>query len=330
MPSRRSSSKEGACSSSSRGTEEASSGCTRSAHPSRRVSPDATLSSRELTRASSCWSMRWRALHAGAVRSSAGRWATLCAEEAPKSNRTPSAVASGREVEGPRNISVVAKARVAASERGVPWSAARVHHAKVVPLASQATRWAQERQMVCGSGAKSTGAAKSLAPARYWPIMKIMWAAVTRTEQSALIWPSMADRVEPEACKPMAVKPLRCASTRGWPRTQMKRTAAMVSEAVRRSTSWSGCGVNGEGGVPWPEGSSAASNPWEPIAAEGLQAPCCELVIAARPVTARPVGRSELGAGGSGSSSSRSSCASSDTIAPLGRTRMSPLDNVRG
>ena len=58
MPSRRSSSKEGACSSSSRGTEEASSGC----------------------------------------------------------NRTPSAVASGREVEGPRNISVVAKARVAASE----------------------------------------------------------------------------------------------------------------------------------------------------------------------------------------------------------------------
>ena len=139
MPSRRSSSKEGACSSSSRGTEEASSGCTRSAHPSRRVSPVATLSSSELTRASSCWSMRWRALHAGAVRSSAGRWATLCAEEAPKSNRTPSAVASGSEVEGPRNISVVAKARVAASERGVPWSAARVHHAKVVPLASHAT-----------------------------------------------------------------------------------------------------------------------------------------------------------------------------------------------
>ena len=40
----------------------------------------------------------------------------------------------------------------------------------------------------------------------------------------------------------------------------------MVSEAVRRSASWSGCGVNGEGGVPWPEGSSAASNPWEPRA----------------------------------------------------------------
>ena len=301
MPSRRSPSKEGACPKSSRGPEEASSGCTRSAHPSRRLSPDETLPSRELTRASSCWSMRWGALHAGAVRSSAGRRATLCAaEEASKSNRTPSAGASGREVEGPRNISVVAKARVAASERGVPWSAARVHHARVVPLA---TRWAQERQMVCGSGAKSTGAVKSSAPARYWPIMK-MWAAVTGTEQSALIWPSMADRAEPEACKPMAVKPLRCASTRGWPRAQMKRTAAMVSEAVRRSASWSGCGertaamvseavrrsaswsgcgVNGEGGVPWPEGSSAASNPWEPIAAEGLQAPCCELVNASPP-----------------------------------------------
>ena len=33
-----------------------------------------------------------------------------------------------------------------------------------------------------------------------------------------------------------------------------------------------------EGGAPWPEGSSAAVNPREPIAAEGLQAPCCELV----------------------------------------------------
>ena len=28
-----------------------------------------------------------------------------------------------------------------------------------------------------------------------------------------------------------------------WPRAQMKRTAAMVSEAVRRSASWSGCGA---------------------------------------------------------------------------------------
>ena len=56
---------------------------------------------------------------------------------------------------------------------------------------------------------------------------------------------------------------------RGHPR---KRTAAMVSEAVRRSASWSGCGANGEGGAPWPEGSSAAATPWEPIAAEGLQA----------------------------------------------------------
>ena len=126
--------------------------------------------------------------------------------------------------EGPRNISVVAKARVAASERGVPWSAARMHHARVVPLATRwaqerqmvvpwraarvhharvmplATRWAQERQMVCGSGVKSTGAVKSSAPARYWPIMK-MRAAVTGTEQSALIWPSMADRAEPVACQ---------------------------------------------------------------------------------------------------------------------------------
>ena len=30
---------------------------------------------------------------------------------------------------------------------------------------------------------------------------------------------------------------------RGWPRAQTKRTAAMVSEAVRRSASWSGCGA---------------------------------------------------------------------------------------
>ena len=56
--------------------------------------------------------------------------------------------------------------------------------------------------------------AKSLAPARYWPIMKIMWAAATRTAQSTLIWPSMADRVGPEVCRPTAVKPSRCASTR--------------------------------------------------------------------------------------------------------------------
>ena len=78
-------------------------------------------------------------------------------------------------------------------------------HAKVVPRASHARRCAPERQTVRGSGAKSTGAAKSLAPARYWPIMKIMWAAVTRTAQSILICPSMADRVEPEACQPTAV-----------------------------------------------------------------------------------------------------------------------------
>ena len=57
-----------------------------SAQPSKRVSPPATLSSREVTGASSKLNMRWRAYRAGAVRSSAGRWATLCAEEAPKSN----------------------------------------------------------------------------------------------------------------------------------------------------------------------------------------------------------------------------------------------------
>ena len=150
---------------------------------------------------------------------------------------------------------MVAKARGAAPERGVPWS------------------W---RRSVSGAGAKSTGAAKSLAPARYWPIMKIMWAAVTRTAQSTLIWPSMADRVGPEVCMPTAVKPSRCASTRGWPRTQMKRTAAMVSVAVRRSTSCSGCGVNGEGGVPCPGGSWAPSNSWDPTAAEGLEVPASE------------------------------------------------------
>ena len=42
------------------------------------------------------------------------------------------------------------------------------------------------------------------------------------------------------------------------------------------------------------------------------------------PVTALPVGRSDLGAEGSGRHRQESSCASSDTIAPLGRTRMSP------
>ena len=45
---------------------------------------------------------------------------------------------------------------------------------------------------------------------------------------------SAADQAEQEACGTMAVKPLRCASSRGRPRAQMKRTAAMVSEAVRR------------------------------------------------------------------------------------------------
>ena len=126
MLSSRSSSEEGVCSSNSRGTKEASRGCTRLAQPSKRVSPPATLPSRQVTRASSRPIMRWRALHAGAVRSSAGRWATLCAEEAPESNWVPSGATSGSEVAGPRNIPVVAKAREAASGRGVPWSAARV------------------------------------------------------------------------------------------------------------------------------------------------------------------------------------------------------------
>ena len=171
--------------------EEASGGCTRSAHPSSRLSPDETPAGYALRR------RRGFKVEPNAARG--GVW---------------------QRGEGPRNISVVAKARVAASERGVPWSAARVHHARVAPLATRwaqerqmvvpwraarvhharvmplATRWAQERQMVCGSGVKSTGAAKSSAPARYWPIMK-MRAAVTGTEQSALIWPSRANRAEP-------------------------------------------------------------------------------------------------------------------------------------
>ena len=104
----------------------------------------------------------------------------------------------------------------------------------------------------------------------------------------------------------------RCASTRGWPRTQMERTAAMVPVAVRRSTSCSGCGVNGEGGVPCPGGSWASSNSWDPTAAEGLEVPCCRLVKSLS------------------SSDERSACGSKETMAPLGRTRMSPLDKVRG
>ena len=92
---------------------------------------------------------------------------------------------------------MVAKAREAAPERGVP-SAAGVHHAEVAPRARRARRWAPERQTASGTGARSTGAAKSSAPARYWLVMKIMWAAVTRAAQSILNWPSVADRVGPE------------------------------------------------------------------------------------------------------------------------------------
>ena len=55
--------------------------------------------------------------------------------------------------------------------------------------------------------------------------------------------------------------------------------AAMVSEAVRRSASWSGCGVDGEGGVPWPEGSSAASSSWEPIAANRRSQACGPMAV---------------------------------------------------
>ena len=121
-----------------------------SAQPSKRVSPPATLSSREVTGASSKPNMRWRAYQAGAVRSSAGRWATLCAEEAPKSNWAPSGAASvarggwatehSRGGEGARGGAGARGTLERASERGVPWGAARVHHAEVASRARHARR----------------------------------------------------------------------------------------------------------------------------------------------------------------------------------------------
>ena len=121
-----------------------------SAQPSKRVSPPATLSSREVTGASSKPIMRWRGSHAGAVRSSAGRWATLRAEEAPKSNWAPSGAASvarggwatehSRGGEGARGGAGARGTLERASERGVPWSAARVHHAEVASRARHARR----------------------------------------------------------------------------------------------------------------------------------------------------------------------------------------------
>ena len=47
-------------------------------------------------------------------------------------------------------------------------------------------------------GCKVDRSREELAPARYWPVMKIMWAAVTRAAQSISNWPSVADRVGPE------------------------------------------------------------------------------------------------------------------------------------
>ena len=134
-----------------------------------------------------------------------------------------------------------------------------MHHAEVVPRARHARRWAPERQTASGTGARSTGAAKSLAPARYWPVMKIMWAAVTRTAQSILNWPSVADREDraehlelAERGGPGGARGAQATAVQ-LSKHQMKRTAAMVPVAVRRSTSCSG-GVNGEGGVPCPGG----------------------------------------------------------------------------
>ena len=121
-----------------------------SAQPSKRVSPPATLSSGEVMGASSKPNMRRRASHAGAVRPSAGRWATLCAEEAPKSNWAPSGAASvarggwatehSRGGEGARGGAGARGTPERASERGVPWSAARVHHAEVASRARHARR----------------------------------------------------------------------------------------------------------------------------------------------------------------------------------------------
>ena len=121
-----------------------------SAQPSKRVSPPATLSSGEVMGASSKPNMRRRASHAGAVRPSAGRWATLCAEEAPKSNWAPSGAASvarggwatehSHGGEGARGGAGARGTPERASERGVPWSAARVHHAEVASRARHARR----------------------------------------------------------------------------------------------------------------------------------------------------------------------------------------------
>ena len=45
---------------------------------------------------------------------------------------------------------------------------------------------------------------------------------------------SAADQAEPEACGPMAVKPLRCASARGRPRAHSEEDGHHGPEAVRR------------------------------------------------------------------------------------------------
>ena len=40
---------------------------------------------------------------------------------------------------------------------------------------------------------KVDGRSEELGSGEYWPIVKIMWEAVTRTAQSILICPSLAD-----------------------------------------------------------------------------------------------------------------------------------------
>ena len=62
-------------------------------------------------------------------------------------------------------------ARAAGSHSDTSASAASVHQTKSAPADSARARAAGERTIAEGGGAKSTGAAKSMAPGAYCPIM---------------------------------------------------------------------------------------------------------------------------------------------------------------
>ena len=245
----------------------------RSAHPFRKVSPAATSLRMLAVSASSPLSVARIAAHAGEPASAAGRGITLRAEAAPNLNSvkvSDADLASDSCDVGCRNMSTVANARVAASAAGVPCSAASVHHTNVAPRASHRRLTARERQMWLGSGAKSTGAANSFSPVAYCPIMKATWKALTSAAQRVRMYPMIVARAAGGTSSPTMVKPLVCASTRGWPITQMKRSTAAPSVALRMST-WFSIGGSKAGGASsmWGLLLGASSTRWL------LMNPCC-------------------------------------------------------